>query len=190
MKKLLYILIFLTLNSCSFFNKKPQKRNTEKTTKKNTGKTTKKDSIHFTNQEASAIIASFIKLKGKNAQLVASWKELIQVADLTKQVQSQDLITIDAFAEENYQAILKLKKAKIPKKLAVPSVKSRIALLEVLSEELARKTLAQNDKKQALAASKKIENAFKQLIATIKYELEHHPDFAKDLEEMNKYAEQ
>lgn len=189
LKNLLYIAIVLTLSNCSFFNKKPQKRNVEKTTKK-AQKTTKKDTIHFLDDEASAIIASFIKLKGGNAQLVASWKELIQVADLTKQIQAQDLITIDAFAEENYQAILKLKQSKIPKKLNVTSVKSRMALLEVLSEELARKTLTFNDKKQALAASEKIEKAFKQLIAVIKYELEQHPDFAKDLEEINKYADQ
>ena len=192
MKKTVFILLFLvtTLSGCSFLKKKPEKRN-PKVVRNNVKKQNiKKDSLVFSAIQASSIIKSFIKLKGKNAQLVASWKELIRVAELVKQIDSQDLVTIDVFAEENYQACQKLLKSKTPKALDRPSIKSKITLLEVLSEKLARKTLHQGDKKTALEDAKLIANAFEQLVKNIKYELEEHPDFAKDLEEMNKYADQ
>jgi len=193
LKKTAFILLFLVttvLSSCSFFNKKPEKRNPKVVRSNVKNQHTKKDSLAFSAIQASSIIKSFIKLKGENAQLVASWKELIRVAELVKQIDSQDLVTIDVFAEENYQACQELLKSKTPKALDRPSIKSKIILLEVLSEKLARKTLHQGDKKLALEDAKLIANAFEQLVKNIKYELEEHPDFAKDLEEMNKYADQ
>jgi uncharacterized protein YxeA len=192
LKKTVFILLFLVttvLSSCSFFNKKPEKRNPKVVRNNVKNQHTKKDSLSFSSVEASAIIKSFIKLKGKNAQLVASWTELIRVAELVKQIDTQDLVTIDVFAEENYQACQKLLKSKIPKALDKPSIKSKLILLDVLSEKLARKTLPQGGKKTALEDAKLIANAFDQLVKNIKYELEEHPDFAKDLEEMNKYAD-
>ena len=191
MKKRSFIAFFILttfLSSCRFFNQKPTKRNTKIVSKEAAKKIVKKDSLHFSDTQASAIIKSFIALKGNDAQLVASWKELVRVAELVKQIKSQDLVTIDVFAEDNYQASQKLLNSKIPKALDQPSIKSKLVLFEVLSEKLARKTLRQNDKKQALEAAKEIANAFNLLIKNIKYELEERPDFAKDLEEMNKYA--
>lgn len=189
-KSILHIIYFtLLLSSCSFFNKKPQSRNKKpQNTVKNKHK--QKDTIGFSAIEASNTIKSFVQLQGKNAQLVASWNELIQMAQLVKQIDKQDLVTVDIFAEENYQASRKLLKSKIPKKLDKPTIKSRIVLLEVLSNKLARKTLRFDDKKEALEDTQLIANTFNQLIANIKYELENHPDFAKDLNTINTYTEQ
>ena len=192
MKKHLYFLLFITfsLSSCQFFNQKPKKQHIKpkKTAVKKT--TNKKDTTAFSKEEAQNILSPFLDLKGKNAQTVASWKPLLLVAKLINKTKSQDVVTIDVFAEETYQAVLKLTKSKIPKAIATPMVKSKIALLEVLSEKLARKTLKQQDKKQAVAEAAQLAHAFEQLTKAIKFELEEHPDFSKDLEELKKYEMQ
>ncbi len=193
MKKTVFFVFLLMLgfSSCQFFNQKPKKQHIKKNqaaTKKD--ENNKKDSIAFSKQEAQNILASFLDLKGKNAQTIVSWKALLTVAKLIKKTKSQDIVTIDVFAEETYQAVLKLAKSKIPKPIDTPLIKSKITLLEVLSEKLARKTLKQKDKKQAVEEATQLAHVFEQFTNAIKFELEEHPNFSKDLEEIKKYSTQ